>query len=76
MYLKIIIAPANIDTNIAKLFVLNKYAVQITEIDENNNDKNIGVLKNFKLIFRDHFESIEKNKKKTAKTTMGINTAL
>ena len=64
------------DTKIAKLFVLNKYAVQITEIDENNNDKNIGVLKNFKLIFLDHFESIEKNKKKQARTTMGINTAL
>ena len=64
------------DTNIAKLFVLNKYAVEITEIDENNNDKNIGVLKNFKLIFLDHFESIEKNKKKQARTTMGINTAL
>ena len=41
-----------------------------------NNDKNIGVLKNFKLIFLDHFESIEKNKKKTARTTIGINTAL
>ena len=64
------------DTKIAMLFVLNKYAVQITEIDENNNDKNIGVLKNFKLIFLDHFESIEKNKKKQARTTMGINTAL
>jgi hypothetical protein len=64
------------DTNIAKLFVLNKYAVEITEINENNNDKNIGVLKNFKLIFLDHFESIEKNKKKHARTTMGINTAL
>ena len=33
-------------------------------------------LKNFKLIFLDHFESIEKNKKKQARTTMGINTAL
>ena len=50
--------------------------MEITEIDENNNDKNIGVLKNFKLIFLDHFESIEKNKKKQARTTMGINTAL
>ncbi len=71
-----IIAPANMDNNIAKLFVLNKQAVEITEIDENNNDKNIGVLRNFKLIFRDHFESTEKNKKKQASTTMGINTAL
>ena len=45
-------------------------------IIEKNEDKNIGVLKNLKLIFLDHFESTEKNKKKLASTTIGINIAL
>ena len=71
-----IIAPANMDTNIAKLFVLNINEMKITVINENNNDIKTGVLKNLKFMSRDHFESIEKNKKKQARTTIGINTAL
>ena len=44
-----IIAPANMDTNIAKLFVLNINEMKITVINENNNDIKTGVLKNLKF---------------------------
>ena len=43
---------------------------------DNNIDSDIGVVKKSKLRFLDHFESIEKNIKTQARTTIGINIAL
>ena len=43
---------------------------------DNKIEKDIGAEKNLKFILLDHFESIEKNRKIEARTTIGINIAL
>ena len=75
-YLKIIKDPVNTDIKIIKLDVLKKYTKREIVIIENTVEIIIGDIKNLNLKFLDHFESIEKNKNKEAKITIGINIAL
>ena len=75
-YLKIIKDPVNTDIKIIKLDVLKKYTKREIVIIENTVEIIIGDIKNLNLKLLDHFESIEKNKNKEAKITIGINIAL
>tara|TARA_Y200000002_G_scaffold378401_1_gene385726 strand:+ start:1857 stop:2090 length:234 start_codon:yes stop_codon:yes gene_type:complete len=75
-YLKIIKDPVNTDIKIIKLDVLMKYTKREIVIIENTVEIIIGDIKNLNLKLLDHFESIEKNKNKEAKITIGINIAL
>ena len=68
--------PAKTDKSIGIFIVLKNIITNIVEIIDNINDKYIGVFKKLRLVFLDHFESTEKNKKNDASRTIGMNIAL
>ena len=68
--------PAKTDNSIGIFFVLKNIVTNIVEIIDNIIDKYIGVFKKLRLVFLDHFESTEKNRKNDASRTIGMNIAL
>ncbi len=68
--------PANIEHRIKILTFSRLIKISNVIASENNNEREIGLLKNFKFITLDHFESIEKNKNIAANITIGIKIAL